>query len=176
MRGRKIKCTYLNPDSPDAGTPQEDGAEELKDGQEPKQEPEVDDEGDKYVGVDDTDLVYRSSITWQCFPQNIEIMFDSDKYFIEYETFPERYDRDEEHEKYIVDQIIEEMFEKYDADNSGDIDKVEAKKLIEDICMTQGRPFKASAFDQTFVALDRDDSGQIDKHEMKVFIKAMIGA
>ena len=60
MRGRKIKCTYLNPDSPDAGTPQEDGAEELKDGQEPKQEPEVDDEGDKYVGVDDTDLVYKS--------------------------------------------------------------------------------------------------------------------
>lgn len=138
MRGRKIKCTYLNQDAPDAGTPQnagtpqEDGAEEPKEAE----EPQADEEGDKYVGVDHSDLVYRSSITWQCFPQNIEIMFDSDKYFIEFEAFPEIYERDDEHEKYLVDTIVEEMFEKYDADKSGDIDKEEAKKMIEDICLS----------------------------------------
>ena len=68
------------------------------------------------------------------------------------------------------------MWQKYDVDGSGDLDKEETKAMIQDICAAEGRPFKSDAFDQTFTLIDRDESGKVDKHEMKVFIKAMIGA
>ena len=70
MRGRKIKATFQDP----AGVAET-----------PADFPT----GDKYVGVDDTDLEYKMSVTWECFPHNIEIMFDTDTYFMEYEVFPE---------------------------------------------------------------------------------------
>lgn len=141
MRGRKIKATFFDPN---AETPQPDPEAE---GEETKRAPE---EGDKYVGVDDNDLCYKRSVTWQSIPQNIEIMFDADSYFMEHTFFPEAIDRDEARERFIVDQIVDEMWEKYDVDNSGDLDKDEVRAMLKDISAAQGRPFKESAFDSTF--------------------------
>lgn len=45
MRGRKIKATFVDPEAQ-------------------TETPEDFPKGDKYVGVDDTDLEYKSSITW----------------------------------------------------------------------------------------------------------------
>jgi len=165
MRGRKIKCTYVEQETeqdteqktpqpepaeePKEETPQENGqtaggeeeTKETKDTKETPKEPEI---AEKYVGVDDCDLAYKKSVTWQCFPQNIELMLDTDNYFMEFNSFPELYTRDDEHEKYIVDQIVDDMWQKYDVDGSGDLDKEETKKMVQDICAAEGRPFKAA--------------------------------
>ena len=74
MRGRKIKCTFVD---------------ENTQAQEESKETPGNDAPDKYVGVDDADLTYKSTVTWQCMPHNIEVLFDSEHYFMEYEAFPE---------------------------------------------------------------------------------------
>lgn len=143
MRGRKIKCTFIEPEV--EAQPMPADAEEQKEPKDPQEEtkeppaePEV---PDKTVGIDDADLPYKKSVTWQCFPQNIEIMLDTNWYFVENGAFPETYDRDEEEEKFLVDQIVDDIWEKYDADKSGDLDEGEVKSMLMDICKAQGRPF-----------------------------------
>ena len=110
MRGRKIKATFISPETETVPAETPGGEEESK-------ETPIGDEGDKIVGVDNNDLMYSKSVTWQSFPGNIEVLFNTEMYFLDYNTFPEVNEGDPEAKHNdIVEKILEEIWEKYDAD------------------------------------------------------------
>ena len=96
-------------------------------------------------------------------------MFDSDKYFLDQGTFSESVDRsNSEQERYIIDQLLDEIWEKYDVDRSGDLDKEETKAMLMEIAADKGLTYRPEKFDSTFAMMDHDKSGTLDKHEMKL--------
>ena len=65
-------------------------------------------------------------------------------------------------ENLATSMLIDRAFAKYDADNSGQIDKAELGALAEDL----GDPFGTDAeLAEALDLLDTDDSGKIDKKE-----------
>ena len=75
--------------------------------------------------------MYKTSVTWQCIPHHIEILFNSEHYFIEYQAFPELGPEEDSIEESIVKQIVEEMWKQFDMDGSGDLDKEETRDMTE---------------------------------------------
>lgn len=43
--------------------------------------------GKQLFNVDGEDLTFNSKVTWEAMKQNLEVCFDSDRYFREYEWF-----------------------------------------------------------------------------------------
>ena len=66
-------------------------------------------------------------------PHNIEILFDSETYFMEYESFPEVGEEMDELSS-IVKQIVDDLWKEFDMDGSGDLDKEETRNMLKDIC------------------------------------------
>ena len=106
-------------------------------------------------------------------PHNIEILFDSETYFMEYESFPEVGEEMDELSS-IVKQIVDDLWKEFDMDGSGDLDKEETRNMLKDICKKNKKKFKEEAFESTFLLIDRDMSGKIDKTEMMIFVKSLL--
>lgn len=68
--------------------------------------------------------------------------------------------------------VIDDIWNTYDVDNSGALDKEEARKYIQDT--TDDVPSQ-EVFDEMFSDFDKDNSGTIEKAEMVVFIKRLLG-
>eukprot|EP00941_MAST-03F_sp_MAST-3F-sp1_P003801 g3801.t1 len=60
---------------------------------------------------------------------------------------------------------IRKVFDAYDVDKSGTIDRKELKNLAADL----GQEFDDEELAEVFATLDSDGSGQIDFHEFLVF-------
>ena len=118
--------------------------------------------------------MYKTSVTWQCIPHHIEILFNSEHYFIEYQAFPELGPEEDSIEESIVKQIVEEMWKQFDMDGSGDLDKEETRDMLKHICAQNKKKFKEDAFESTYLLIDRDMSGKIDKTEMMIFVKSLL--
>jgi len=63
------------------------------------------------LGIDGEDLRYRRQVTWECCPNSIETMFDTDVYFREFSSFTNPQQGE-------VDRIVDQVFTDYDANKN----------------------------------------------------------
>ena len=73
---------------------------------------------------------------------------------------------------------MDEIWSKYDDDNSGELDKEETKLFVQDTLAgveAESSPFSDEDFDACFLLFDKDGSGSIDKSEMVQFIIQVAG-
>ena len=73
-----------------------------------------------------------------------------------------------------VIKFVEDIFEEYDKDKSGTLDKKECKNLVEKkLIQMHGveDTYNELQFNQIFSAFDMDGSGSIDKAELTYFMK-----
>jgi len=76
-----------------------------------------------------------------------------------------------------IEKCIEKIWNTYDKDNSGFLDKAETKAFVKDTLTVMGEngEFYEADFEPCFKELDLDGSGAISKYEMKIFIKKVTG-
>lgn len=79
-------------------------------------------------------------------------------------------------EKKIRDKI-EEIWEQYDRDRSGSLDKEESRDFIRDLLdsMDLYGGYTDRYFDEIFQEFDADESGTVEKNEMLLLIKKILG-
>ena len=77
----------------------------------------------------------------------------------------------------VIEKCVEEIWNKYDDDGNGYLDKEETKHFVKDTLtdMSDGVGFNDDDFDQCFREFDKDNSGTIEKAEMVQFIKQVAG-
>jgi Ca2+-binding EF-hand superfamily protein len=80
-------------------------------------------------------------------------------------------------EDQAIQGVIDQIWSTYDVDNSGELDKEETKKFVQDTLgnLGSGDEFSDEAFSEVFATFDKDGSGNIDKAEMVTFIKQLLG-
>lgn len=76
----------------------------------------------------------------------------------------------------LIDATVELVWQAYDTDNSGDLDKIETKKLVQDGLCALGtvNEYSEEAFEQMFNQFDKDNNGTLDKTEMRGFLKSFM--
>ena len=77
----------------------------------------------------------------------------------------------------VIASCVDEIWEVFDDDNSGSLDKAETKKFIRSTLkdMSDGNPLSDDDFEQCFKEFDEDGSGLIERVEMINFIKKVSG-
>ena len=80
-------------------------------------------------------------------------------------------------EDQAIQGVINQIWETYDVDKSGALDKEETKRFVQDTLgnLGSGDEFSQEAFDEIFLTFDKDNSGTVDKEEMVTFIKTLMG-
>ena len=80
-------------------------------------------------------------------------------------------------EEQAIQGVIDQIWDTYDVDKSGALDKEETKKFVQDTLgnLGGGDEFSDEAFDEVFATFDKDGSGTVEKNEMVVFIKQLLG-
>ena len=80
-------------------------------------------------------------------------------------------------EEQAIQGVIDQIWDTYDVDKSGALDKAETKKFVQDTLgnLGSGDEFSDEAFDEVFATFDKDGSGQVEKTEMIGFIEKMKG-
>ena len=76
-----------------------------------------------------------------------------------------------------IQDVIDDIWETYDVDKSGALDKEETKNFVQDTLgnLGNGEAFSPDTFDEVFTSFDKDNSGTVEKSEMVVFIKQLMG-
>eukprot|EP00347_Sterkiella_histriomuscorum_P018667 403344636 len=77
----------------------------------------------------------------------------------------------------IIEKAVDDIWKTYDKDNSGFLDKDEAKFFVKTTLTEMGEngEFDDDDFEACFAAFDEDGSGTISKDEMVAFIKKVAG-
>ena len=77
-----------------------------------------------------------------------------------------------------VDDMVNAIFAKYDADNNGEIDKEEAKIFFIDQWKQSHETlaFDQNKFDGWFAKADANNDGKISREEATNFIKTLYGS
>ena len=80
-------------------------------------------------------------------------------------------------EEQAIQGVIDQIWDTYDVDKSGALDKQETKKFVQDTLgnLGSGDEFSDEAFDEVFATFDKDGSGTVEKSEMVVFVKQLLG-
>ena len=80
-------------------------------------------------------------------------------------------------EEQAIQGVIDQIWDTYDVDKSGALDKEETKKFVQDTLgnLGSGDEFSQEAFDEVFATFDKDNSGTVEKPEMVTFIKQLLG-
>ena len=80
-------------------------------------------------------------------------------------------------EEQAIQGVIDQIWDTYDVDKSGALDKEETKKFVQDTLgnLGSGDEFSDEAFDEVFATFDKDGSGTVEKSEMVVFVKQLLG-
>merc|ERR1711943_175808 len=80
-------------------------------------------------------------------------------------------------EEQAIQGVIDQIWDTYDVDKSGALDKAETKKFVQDTLgnLGSGDEFSDEAFDEVFATFDKDGSGTVEKSEMVVFVKQLLG-
>ena len=79
---------------------------------------------------------------------------------------------------WIIRQAVEDIWLQYDNDNSGYLDKEEAREFVRHTMVEMFDNTNAlddSEFETAFVEFDADGSGTIEKDEMALFIRKIAG-
>ena len=77
----------------------------------------------------------------------------------------------------VIELYIESIWEEYDDDNSGELDKQETRRFLEDLFSATGESldFSAEEFESFFNEFDENGDGTIHKTEMREFLKSVCG-
>ena len=79
----------------------------------------------------------------------------------------------------VVAQCVDEIWQTFDVDNSGQLDFDEAKRFVKHTLSEaqdgRGKELSDDDFAQTFKEFDGDNSGMIDRAEMIEFLKTVAG-
>jgi Ca2+-binding EF-hand superfamily protein len=69
--------------------------------------------------------------------------------------------------------LIDEIWAKFDKDNSGQLSKAEMKPFVQDYLtkLGEGERLPEKQFNSIFASLDENNDGQISKAEMKDFVE-----
>ena len=69
--------------------------------------------------------------------------------------------------------IIDNIWEAYDVDKTGALDKEVFRKLVQDTIGKLGSSdeYSEEAYNEVFATFDKDGSGTVEKNEMVIFIK-----
>ena len=80
-------------------------------------------------------------------------------------------------EEQAIEGVIDQIWETYDVDKSGALDKEETKKFVQDTLgnLGSGDEFSDGAFEEVFKTFDKGNSGTVEKGEMVTFIKQLLG-
>ncbi len=68
------------------------------------------------------------------------------------------------------DEVLREIFEYFDADRSGSLDKAEFRKLFAGSFENYGAPMTEKDLDRIFAKLDKDNSGRLSFDEFAVLM------
>lgn len=76
-----------------------------------------------------------------------------------------------------IQEVVDQIWGTYDVDESGVLEKEEAKKFVQDTLaeVGQGDDFSEEAFGEFLQTFDKDNSGTIEKAELQVFIMQVVG-
>ena len=175
VRGRKIRIdvpkqdvTQTDLEINNEGTPDENGENgEAATPQEPVKNQQV-------IVIDGEALNYETSILWECFPSNLEILID-DSVFTTNKTFARRLTPEIERDR-IYRDAVEKIWGQFDKDNSGQLDRAETKNFLSTVMANIPPPnnYDESKFDETFDAMDKNRNGKVEKNEMVMFIKSIM--
>ena len=77
-----------------------------------------------------------------------------------------------------IQEAVNSIFDKYDKDKSGSLDKAELKKIIEDIfaSMKDSRKITDDDAQKVLTAMDKDKDGTVSKAELVQIIKRLVAA
>ena len=77
----------------------------------------------------------------------------------------------------VITKVVNELWPDYDKDGSGQLDREETKKFVQNTLseMNDSGEFSEADFDACFKEFDKDGSGTIEKDEMAIFIKKVAG-
>ena len=75
----------------------------------------------------------------------------------------------------LINRFIDDIWSRYDADNSGALNKEETKMFACKILGKDDATYSDEEFDIVFKEFDDDDSGTIEKSEMAAFVKKVTG-
>lgn len=167
MRGRKVRI--------DVPEPQIEQPElELEDASAAAETPQAPERVEQVIVIDGEALNYRTSIIWECFPCNIEVLID-DSIFKTNGTFSRQISEEDEKERVYTD-AVDKIWAQFDADHSGELDKDETRNFLKVVLENCPPPhnYDESKFEQTFIEIDEDGNGMIEKHEMVAFIKKLM--
>ena len=78
------------------------------------------------IVIDGEALNYETSILWECFPSNLEILID-DSVFTTNKTFDRRLTPEIERDR-IYRDAVEKIWGQFDKDNSGQLDRAETRR------------------------------------------------
>lgn len=72
---------------------------------------------------------------------------------------------------------MDELWQKYDADGSGTLEKPEARRFINDTMKNLGSndSFTEETYDEVFAEFDEDKTGKISKQNMISFMRKIAG-
>ena len=116
------------------------------------------------LGIDGEDLRYKKQVVWEIVPANVEVMFDSDAYFKEFNSFLEESDLSRE---IRIEKIIFQIWKDFDANNDGKLAKEEVKAFLK---TTLGDDWAVEEFDMIFNALDLGDKGFLEPADLFNFM------
>ena len=80
------------------------------------------------IVVDGEALQYESSIQWECFPANIEVLID-DSIFLSNKTFSYKLTKEVERSR-VYSMAVDKIWDEFDKDHSGALDKPETKVFL----------------------------------------------
>ena len=76
-----------------------------------------------------------------------------------------------------VDAYVEQIWNQFDINGDGYLDKLETKRFIQQTFGYFGytNRFSINTFNDVFVLIDKNKSGTIEKYEMAIFVKKLLG-
>ena len=124
------------------------------------------------MAIDGEDLTYYRQITWENCHKNIEVLFDPDFYFTEYNCFTEKGAGQATGEALANNngngRIVDRIFEDHDVNRDGKLSMDESQNFLRQY-------LEEDEFDQNQIAtafneLDRVGKGYLDKEDLRQFL------
>ena len=116
------------------------------------------------MGIDGEDLRYQREITWENMHNNIEVMFDSEAYFREYNSFV---NDDQLSIETYIDKVTAQIISRFDTNSDGKLDRNETQTFMQSVL---GADWDESQFEVAFTALDKGVKGYIDLSDLQSFL------
>ena len=79
--------------------------------------------------IDGEALSYEATVSWECIPENIEVLID-DTFFLVKGAFTKKMTNESANDR-VYREAVDGIWAQFDVDNSGALEKGEARKFLE---------------------------------------------